>query len=82
MGAYKRNKKSARNKLHYSGADHQNTFCVYGFSIKAQIVIINQIHFNMLGRVVGEYIRSFFFFFLQGDGPITGGGGGHIRGSL
>ena len=79
MGAYKRNKKSARNKLHYSGADHQNTFCVYGFSIKAQIVIINQIHFNIFGRVVGEYIWGFF---LQGDGPITGGGGGHIRGSL
>ena len=81
MGAYKRNKKSARNKLYYSSADHQNTFCVYGFSIKAQIVIINRIHFNIFGKVVGEYIRVFFFC-LQGDGPITGGGGGHSRESL
>ena len=48
--------------LHYGSADHQNTFCVYGFSIKAQIVIINRIHFNIFGKVVGEYIRGGFLF--------------------
>ena len=81
MGAYKLNKKNARNKLHYSSADHQNTFCVYGFSIKAQIVIINRIHFNIFGKVC-RGVYPGFFFCLQGDGPITGGGGGHSRGSL
>ena len=62
MGAYKRNRKSARNKLHHSSADHQNTFCVYVFSIKAQIVTINRIHFNIFGKVVGEYIRGCYNF--------------------
>ena len=64
MGAYKQNRKSAPNKLHYSSADHQNTFCIYVFSIKAQIVIINRIHFSIFGKVVGGYIPGVIIGFI------------------
>ena len=52
-----------------------------------QNVKMNRIHFNTFewkgGGGVGRYIQGAYsrmFFFLQVDGPMTGGGGGISRG--